>query len=124
MTVGFQFPASFRASFRLRFLFTFETALEDEFLKRQAIARTFPYLQRDRQLGGITKDRSGDKDAIFPVTSSITSRVIEICTISTLLVTVTLAGLAGEVPAVEAAVNRALLFSLCRETRSLPPFAT
>ena len=37
-----------QASFRLRFLFTFETALEDEFLKRQAIARMFPDLQRVR----------------------------------------------------------------------------
>ena len=71
MTVGFQFPGSFRRRFRLRFLFTFETALEDEFRKRQAIARTLPCLQCVRQLGGIAKDRSGDKDAIFPVTSSI-----------------------------------------------------
>jgi len=71
MTVGFQISWQLQASFRLRLLFTFETALEDEFLKRQAIARTLPCLQCVRQLGGIAKDRSGDKDAIFPVTSSI-----------------------------------------------------
>lgn len=50
--------------------------------------------------------------------------MIEICTISALLVTVTLAGLAGEVTAVEAAVRRAMLFSRCPETRPLPPFGT
>ena len=46
---------------------------------------------------------------IFPVISSITPRVIEICTISALQVTVTLAGLPGEVTAVEAVVRRAML---------------
>ena len=59
---------------------------------------------------------------IFPVISSITPRVIEICTISALQVTVTLAGL--QVTAVEAAVRRTILFSPCRETRSLLPFGT
>src|ERR1700680_4277974 len=45
--------------------------------------------------------------------------VFEICTISALQGTVTLAGLPSEVRAVEAAVRRAILFSRCRETRSL-----
>jgi hypothetical protein len=57
MTVGFQFPAGFRRRFALGFCSPLKTPLEDEFLKQQAIARTFPYLQRVRQLGGIIKDR-------------------------------------------------------------------
>jgi hypothetical protein len=61
-----------------------------------------PYLQSVGHLGGITKDRGADKDAIFPITSSIASRLLEICTISTLQITVTFAGLPGAVTVVEA----------------------
>jgi len=109
MTVGFQFPASFRRRFALGFCSPSQEHLKTISLSGKQSLERSRACNASSNLEELPRIRSSDKDEIFPVTSSITSWLVEIRTISALQVRVTLAGLPGKVTAVEAAVRRAML---------------